>query len=341
MAEKTAITWTHSTFNGWIGCTKVSEGCEFCYAKTLMDDRYGRVVWGPGKARSKTSEAYWKEPLRWQRDAVKRHADYLAAVGDPVRLAYLDAKHGGNFRHRVFCASLADWLDDDGVPIEWLAEQLGIIHATPDLDWLCLTKRPENFYTRAKAAWGWHINSDMAKPADRAFADWLYAWGKQGKAPENVWFGISGENEKRLWARWGEAKLVKAKVHFLSLEPLLEDVSGTLATIIAEAAALRIRLWAIVGGESGSEPRPFNIAWAANIVSLCAAHGVPCFVKQMGDHCVTDDEDAFDWPQGTTIEGPCPAGRVLLRDRKGGDMTEWPAPVRVRQFPGDFYRLAA
>ena len=99
MAETTKISWTHSTFNGWIGCTKVSEGCEFCYAKSLMDDRYGRVVWGPGKARSKPSEAYWKEPLRWQRDAVKRQADYLASVGDPLRLAYLE---GERRRRKLF-----------------------------------------------------------------------------------------------------------------------------------------------------------------------------------------------------------------------------------------------
>jgi len=322
MGEQTKISWTHSTFNGWIGCTKISEGCEFCYAKSLMDDRYGRVVWGPGKARSKTSEAYWKEPLRWQRDAVKRQADYLAAIGDPLRLAYLDAKHGGNFRRRVFCASLADWLDDDGVPIEWLAEQFAIIFRTPDLDWLCLTKRPESFYPRAQAAWAWITNLPRY---DQQLADWLYAWGKQGRAPENVWFGISGENEKRLWQRWGHAKLVKAKVHFLSLEPLLEDVSGTLATVIAEAQALGIRLWVIVGGESGADARPFNVEWARSIVRLCAATGTACFIKQLG---------------GFTIEEAGSQRRRILHDeKKGGDMAEWPEDIRVRQFPGDIYNL--
>jgi hypothetical protein len=91
--ERTEISWAHSTFNPWIGCTRVSPGCDNCYAATLMDDRYGRVKWGAGEARSRTKT--WDQPKRWNKLA--------AASGKPWR---------------VFCASLADVFDNE-VPDEW------------------------------------------------------------------------------------------------------------------------------------------------------------------------------------------------------------------------------
>lgn len=152
MAEKSAISWTHSTFNPWIGCTKVSDGCRFCYAEADMDKRRGRVKWGPAGTRSKTSEAYWREPFKWNKAA--------QAAGE---------------RRRVFCASLADvfeawdgpivdhrglqlWKRDNGdyttsddypdtvaLTMDDLRRDLfTTINDTPWLDWLLLSKRPEN-----------------------------------------------------------------------------------------------------------------------------------------------------------------------------------------------------
>jgi protein gp37 len=325
MAEKTAIAWTDSTFNLWRGCTKVSEGCANCYAETLSHRNPATLgEWGPGKPRVHAAKSYAREPLKWEAEAVKRQADYLAAAGDSLRLAYLEQKHPTGNRHtRVFASSLSDILDTDGVPIEWFVELLALVYRTPNLDWLCLTKRPESFYDRIKSAWAWHTN----QPAyDQFFADFLYAWGKQGRAPANVWFGVSGENNKRLWNRWGFAKLVKAKVHFLSLEPLLEDVADTLATIIAEARTLNIKLWVIVGGESGADARPFNVAWARRIVRLCANTGTACFIKQLGAAAVEPDP-VHDYR-------PYPS-----KDKKGGDMAEWPPDIRVREFPADRYKM--
>jgi protein gp37 len=115
MAERTEISWAHSTFNPWIGCTKVSPGCDHCYAATLMDDRYGRVKWGPGEARSRTKT--WGEPVRWNKLA--------AASGEPWR---------------VFCASLADVFDNEVDPA-WRLELGHLIWQTPALTWMLLTKR--------------------------------------------------------------------------------------------------------------------------------------------------------------------------------------------------------
>ncbi len=121
MAENSKIEWTTHTFNPWIGCQKVSPGCDNCYAEAMMDHRYGRVKWGPHGERVRTSAANWGKPMQWDKAARAR-----------------------GVRDRVFCASLADWLDNK-VPGSW-REQLGLlIQATPNLDWLLLTKRIENF----------------------------------------------------------------------------------------------------------------------------------------------------------------------------------------------------
>jgi protein gp37 len=109
------IEWTDHTFNPWIGCTKVSPGCFICYAEQLDITRFSKVLgeaskaqpvshWGPGAPRHRTSEAYWKQPLRWNAEADPDTGD----SGLPAAL--------GHRRPRVFCASLADWLDEE-IPI--------------------------------------------------------------------------------------------------------------------------------------------------------------------------------------------------------------------------------
>src|SRR6266404_3416295 len=119
MAENSKIEWCDHTFNPWIGCQKVSPGCDHCYAEAMMDKRYGRVKWGPHGERKRTSEDNWKKPLVW-------------------------AKRANGHRPRVFCASLADWLDNRVAP-RWRSDLGRLIEDTPELDWLLLTKRPENY----------------------------------------------------------------------------------------------------------------------------------------------------------------------------------------------------
>lgn len=119
MAEKSAIAWTDSTFNPWLGCTKVGPGCDHCYAEAL-DKRHrwkGVTHWGPGVERMRTAPSNWAKPLAWNKKA--------AASGKPWR---------------VFCASLADVFDNE-VPHAWLLDLSSLIAATPSLTWLLLTKR--------------------------------------------------------------------------------------------------------------------------------------------------------------------------------------------------------
>ena len=132
MAQNTKIEWTDRTFNPWTGCTKISPGCDHCYAE-IWSKRSGHVKWG-GHPRRRTSDVYWQAPLTWQAMAAEFHA-----------------RHGR--RQRVFCASLADVFDNQ-VDHGWRSDLFDLIRATPDLDWQILTKRSQNIESMLPADWG-------------------------------------------------------------------------------------------------------------------------------------------------------------------------------------------
>ena len=132
MSEQTNIEWADSTFNPWIGCTKVSPACDHCYAERL-DGRgiFGGAHWGAGVPRKRTSAANWWKPVQWndRADAFRECAACgwrgdLALRDDPVAFACpsCDRTDWRQARRRVFCASLADWLDKD-VPHEELEKE--------------------------------------------------------------------------------------------------------------------------------------------------------------------------------------------------------------------------
>lgn len=120
MGEATGIAWTDHTWNPWIGCQRVSEGCRNCYAATLSA-RWGKPERWTTDQRDPTSDAYWKQPLRWDRNAL--------ALGEPAR---------------VFCASMCDVFEDHPTA-EYLRPHVwDLVSKTPNLIWQFLTKRPEN-----------------------------------------------------------------------------------------------------------------------------------------------------------------------------------------------------
>lgn len=220
--ENSKIEWTHHTFNPWIGCTKVSPGCLHCYAETLMDTRYGRVKWGKGQPRARTGKDNWRKPRQWNR-----------------------AAEGAEERPRVFCASLADWLDHE-VPIEWLVDLLDLIRQTPNLDWLLLTKRPELWKPRLTTA---HAASGLGM---------IDAW-LDGVPPANVWIGTSAEDQTRWDERMPILMNIPARVRFVSAEPLVGPIyMGELRPD-----------WLIVGGESGPGARPMKRDWVDVLCDQC------------------------------------------------------------------------
>lgn len=128
MAKNSKIEWTHHTFNPWWGCTKISPGCDFCYAESWAL-RVGSDVWGAHSDRRFFSEAHWKEPLRWNSEAASEKK-----------------------RRRVFCASMADVFENRTELDAWRIRLWELIEQTSWLDWLLLTKRPS--LVARYAPWG-------------------------------------------------------------------------------------------------------------------------------------------------------------------------------------------
>ena len=255
MAETSAIEWTDATFNPWIGCTKISPACDHCYAEALMDQRHGRVKWGG--ERSRTSAANWQQPRRWQKQA----PDFFA-------------KHGR--RRRVFCASLADVFDNQ-VPDDWRADLWALIRDCPDLDWLLLTKRPQNIGKMLPLFW------DEVKG--------------------HVWLGTTVEDQQRADQNIPHLLQHDAAVRFVSIEPMLgpiqlddicdgwkfidalrgnwwHDAPGGQGAIARGQAKLD---WVIAGGESGHQARPSHPDWFRSLRDQCTAADVPFLFKQWGE----------------------------------------------------------
>lgn len=258
--EGSKIEWCDHTFNPWVGCTKVSPGCAHCYAEA-MNKRFKGGNWGPGAPRRRTSEANWRKPVQWNKTAEKQQQLPIP-------------ENGGRFRRpRVFCASMADWLDEE-VPIDWLADLLALIRKTPHLDWLLLTKRPEK--------WDDRIGEVLCGLTGDAY-DWLWDW-IAAEPPHNVWIGTTVEDQARADERIPELLKIPAPVRFLSCEPLLgpldlyENQDGFYGSIPDGIH------WVICGGESGPGCRPMEKAWAASLRLDCRGAAVPFFMKQLGGH---------------------------------------------------------
>lgn len=276
-------------FSPWLGCSRVSIGCQSCYA-AAMAGRLG-VVWGPGGTRRRTAESTWKQVERWNRKAACR-----------CRKGPFDHEHEHwcpqRDRPRVFpslCDPFEDWqgpiLDSNGdklyvcttgqyagnigdFPSGRLATMddvrrdfFALIDRCRNLDFLLLTKRPENVRRM------WPENALLGIVDESRVAP--------GPMRDNVWLLYSASDQEGLEA--GLPHLMACRdlvpVIGLSLEPLVGPVD-------ISAAVIKRRLgdpqpnWVIAGGESGPRARPMEIAWLESIADQCAAAGVPLFVKQ-------------------------------------------------------------
>ncbi|AMV31745.1 Phage protein Gp37/Gp68 [Pirellula sp. SH-Sr6A] len=318
--ENTKIEWATHTFNPWMGCVKVSPACKYCYAERDMDRRLGIARWGEHGTRVVTGEEYWRKPMKWEREAREK-----------------------GVRYRVFCASLADVFEDwtgqvhhsSGVPMWRMNVPDGndecwgykevlddpntgtplhlddirrrlfqVIDATPSIDWLLLTKRPENIPRFWPSLWVSHPMPNYMGHADRM----------RSRYRTNVWLGTSVENQE-----FGEKRLPElmkcrkfAPVLFLSCEPLLgpvdlrsianacrncDDIGGC----DCDYPPLGID-WVIAGGESGLEARPSHPAWFQGLSEQCKKHNVPFLFKQWGEWLPAsqggNNGAVHEWPDG-------------------------------------------
>lgn len=246
MGEKSKISWCHNTFNPWIGCTKVSNGCTNCYAE--RDDgrrKWTPDGWGKGKPRKRTSESNWKKPLKWNREA--------AAQGQ---------------RLRVFCASLADVFDDE-VPDQWRHDLFKLIRNTPNLDWMLLTKRPETMRTFISDYFG----TSMPYPNI-----WL---GVSVEDQETADARIPILLQTPAMIRWISAEPLLGPVEF-DCGPGAAGPHRYLSVEVDHPEDRRLD-WIIVGGESGPEARPMHPDWARSIRDQCIRAGVAFHMKQWGE----------------------------------------------------------
>jgi protein gp37 len=184
MAENSKIEWTDHTFNPWVGCTKVSPGCDHCYAEGWAK-RSGAVQWGDAPRR-RTTDANWKLPVKWNAQAEREGR-----------------------RYRVFCASLAD-VFDNAAPAQWRADLMSLIVRTPHLDWLLLTKRIGN----AK-----RMLSDASMHDGL-----LLTANDEARVLPNLWIGATIVTREELLRDASKLKATPAAVRFWSVEPLLEDL---------------------------------------------------------------------------------------------------------------------
>lgn len=315
MSADSKIEWCDHTFNPWIGCTKVGPGCDHCYAERDFDQRRHVVSWGPGRPRHRTRPDNWKIPLKqWQAGA-----------------AEFQRQHGR--RQRVFCASLADVFDNEVDP-SWRADLFQLIEATPDLDWLLLTKRIGNVH---------RMMIDVA--ASLFWMDRL----DTGALPSNVWLGATIVNQAEYDRDIGKLLRTPAAVHFLSVEPMLGAIDmrmgGASMPDYQEHRPLAKLDWVICGGESGPKARPMEIDWARSLAQQCKTAGVAFHMKQLGAQprgwCAAQvhadpadrEDDACDLYEAHECRQPCPARCAALVHKKGADMAEWPEDLRVREFP--------
>lgn len=329
-----SIEWTDKTWNPTRGCRRISPGCEHCYAETMAARFCGEGQPFEGLIQLGKQGPRWNgagrfvpdkldEPLRWRKPA------------------------------RVFVNSMSD-LFFEKFSNDEIAAVFGVMAACPQHTFQVLTKRLERVLEWFKWAAKYEPDLGGAGPL-RAIWDAVCqsagsfpdAWDLDGPPVGYVWplpnvhIGVSVENQHYADERLPLLLQLPAAVRFVSYEPALGPVNfhpwlcqyGNPAkpeqryASICEPRKPGID-WLIVGGESGTAARPFDLAWARTAVQQSKAAGVPVFVKQLGSRPIV--HHASEWP-GARFD--VAEQHVKLLDRKGGDMSEWPEELRVREFP--------
>lgn len=348
----TAIQWTHvpgykgETWNPTTGCTRVSPGCDHCYAFQLHDQRH--VAWKRG--RMPNAPAQYHEPFSTVQLLEAR-------LTEPLRARKPRA---------YFVDSMADLFHED-VPDGYLWAVFDVMRRSPQHIFMILTKRVDrmrDFVSRwcdlsGEASEPKLVRGPQATrethPSGRGqlfaeYLDWLArdtggepppgaawptfdwmegprwaSWWWPNTPLPNVWLGVSAEDQARADERVPVLLDTPAAVRFVSAEPLLGPISFSSPNdsrldrfVWLEGEPGRPPLdWVIVGGESGQHARPFDLAWARSIRDQCAASGVAFFMKQLGQGALVTP--VADFP--------------IQRRGHNGDPELWPADLRVREWP--------
>jgi protein gp37 len=300
-------------------CEKISPGCKNCYASRLQP-RFGLPVFQ--EQRGELAGAVFLDVSK---------LDEVLRRKKPTTYFWCDMTD-----------MFGEW-----VPLEWIAACFGVMAATPQHTHQVLTKRaarmrewfewiegrPTGLLGRARSPRFSCVHQANKVLVPNLDAPPRFLTGHEPWPLPNVWLMTSAENQEQADLRIPDLLACPAAVHGVSLEPLLAPV--TLARWLhsyhaPEEPPLPTIDWAIVGGESGPKARPFNVEWAEDILDECKGTGTRVFMKQLGANATrtpTDDEC------NVGIIHPDELWAVRTRDRKGGDPTEWPPHLRVRELP--------
>lgn len=304
----TDIEWTDRTWNPVVGCSKVSEGCRNCYAinQAYRNAAMGREMPNPGRM------AYYGGLTEKRGDRVE-WTGVVNFVPEALEIPLKTRKPT-----RWFVNSMSD-LFHESVAFETIAAIFGVMAATPRHTYQILTKRPNrmlDFFDWLNChaspdpwtechAYALQIDREQQLIHSRSEDSNGRVWPLQ-----NVWLGVTAENQKAVDERIPLLRQTPAAIRFLSCEPLLEEI------VIPDLSGIS---WIIIGGESGPGARPFNLEWGRSLIRQCSGAGVPAFMKQLGSN-------RFHTDRFGAISRYKAAG-------KGGNPEEWPEDMRVREWP--------
>ena len=315
-----AIEWTDTTWNPVRGCSRVSPGCEHCYAMGQAHRFGGEGMPYEGMTRKTSRGVDWSGRVRLVPEM----------LGQPLRWRK---------PRRVFVNSMSD-LFHESLPDEAIDQVFAVMALAPRHTFQILTKRAgrmrryfdaEDLYARVL-----RVADQQLRPARPHLGSIGISDPRAGY--RNVWLGVSTEDQQRADERIPELLATPAAVRFVSAEPLLGplDLRDYLpCDTIGGVHMERFLDQVIVGGESGPGARPCYVPWIRSIRDQCRAARVACFIKQLGSvPAVIAALREDGWPEHVEFRKNLRAtGVIRLRDSKGGSMSEWPEDLRVREFP--------
>jgi protein gp37 len=220
------ISWTDHSFAPWFGCTRVSPACDHCYAEHWTVGRFKKAEWGAHARRVRSAPSTWEKPRSWQRAAARE--------GKPLF---------------IFCSELSDVFDNRALD-EWRLDLWSLIRETPNLIWLLLSKRPQNFRKMLPA-------------------DWASGY-------PNAWLGVTAENQSEANRRLPILRRTPGVRRFVSAEPLLESVNFSRWLDSVD--------WVITGCESlpGKRAgRHCDVDWVRALRDQCLASDSAFWLKQL------------------------------------------------------------
>jgi protein gp37 len=344
MPAKTDIQWTdyssnpvklklHKSKKTVNACIKVSPGCRGCYAEGITRHWWPKIE---GKFPGYTP-------------ALMKLGDIVLNEDEIHKLLTFKPKppFKNGEKPMVFMEDMSD-MGGEFVSDAILDQLFAVFVLRPDVIFQVLTKRPERMAAYLNAPFVCNRILEAMQKVDPKRGVW--SWPGRKEAFASIWLGTSVENQKCADERIPHLLRCPAAVRFLSCEPLLEGVDLSkvpkpkFTPVRGEEPAVD---WVIVGGESGPSARPFDVAWARSIIKQCKAAGTACFVKQLGARPVVtvpnsiglslqQDIEAIvdEWPVDfEDADHETNTWRAKIADSHGGAPEEWPADLRVREFP--------